>query len=188
MGGLETDRLVLRPLNEGDLDALSALHSEPSYWWFPLGRGQTRDETREFLGRQIAAYERDGIGLHAVVDKASGTLAGWAGLSVPGFLPEVLPAVEVGWRLGTAWRGKGYATEAGVAWVRWAFDYGGLERVLSIYEPENMASGRVMEKLGFSLERLTVHPRYGTELRVTALARDRWLELCAAGRWPAESG
>ena len=134
-GGLKTPRLVLRPLDEGDLDELAALHAEPSFWWYPLGRGQTEDETREFVRRQVAAYQRDGLGFQAVVDKASGTLAGWAGLSVPAFLPEVLPAIEVGWRLGLTWRGKGYATEAGAAWVRWAFDNRGWSGCLAFTSP-----------------------------------------------------
>lgn len=188
MRGLETSRLILRRLNDGDLEALSALHAEPSFWWYPWERGQTREETCRFLERQVAAYEGDGIGLHAVIDKASGALAGWAGLSVPTFLPEVLPATEVGWRLGSAWRGMGFATEAGAAWVKWGFDHGGLAQILSIYEPENSASGRVMDKLGFRLERVTTHPRLGRELHVRALARERYLELCDAGNWPVEGG
>jgi RimJ/RimL family protein N-acetyltransferase len=57
----------------------------------------------------------------AVVVGDTGELAGWAGLSVPTFLPEVLPAIEVGWRLGVQFRGRGYATEAGSEWVRYGF-------------------------------------------------------------------
>ncbi len=76
-------------------------------------------------------------------------MIGWAGLAIPHFLPEVLPAVEVGWRLSGPYRGRGLATEAGRAAVDWGFTAGGLSRIVSIYEPENLASGRVMEHLGF---------------------------------------
>jgi RimJ/RimL family protein N-acetyltransferase len=74
-------------------------------------------------------------------------------LSIPTFLPEVLPAVEVGWRLGERHRGHGFATEAGRAWVRYGFEELRLESIVSIYEPENIASGAVMRRLGFTLER-----------------------------------
>ena len=62
----------------------------------------------------------------------------------------MLPSVEVGWRLAPAARGRGLATEAGAAAVRYGFTDGGLDRIVSIYEPENVPSGKVMERLGFS--------------------------------------
>jgi RimJ/RimL family protein N-acetyltransferase len=184
MHTLGTERLVLRPLRRNDLEELAALHAEPSFWQYPLGRGQTGAETEEFLGRVLESYAEVGFGLQAVVERQSEALAGWAGLSVPSFLPEILPAVEVGWRLGSAFRGQGYATEAGAAWVRWGFETLGLDRIVSIFEPANKASGRVMAKLGFGLDRVTVHPERRLPVHVTALARDRWARLCDAGNWP----
>jgi RimJ/RimL family protein N-acetyltransferase len=177
MPHLRTARLELRPLHPHDLDRLAALHAEPSFWRYPLGRGQTRAETAAFLERTLGDYAQHGYGIGALVEGESGELAGWAGLSIPTFLPEILPSVEVGWRLGSAWRGRGYATEAGQAWVAWGFEVLGLERIVSIFEPANAASGRVMEKLGFALEQVTVHPGYDVELRVTQLSRARWSEL-----------
>ncbi len=171
---LETERLVLRPLGPDDLEALTALHAEPSFWHYPFGRGQTPAETEGFLVRVIDSYSRLGFGLHAVEERRTGAMIGWAGLSVPEFLPEILPAVEVGWRLGSAWWGQGYATEAGAAWVHWGFETLGLDRIVSIFEPDNERSGRVMAKLGFELERVTVHPRRGICVHVTVLTRGRW--------------
>lgn len=184
---LRTDRLLLRPLEQADLNALKVLHAEPSFWWYPLGRGQTEEETEVFLGRVFESYQSGDIGLEAVVDHVSGELAGWAGLSVPNFLPEILPAVEVGWRLGSAWRGRGYATEAGAAWVRWGFEELGLERIVSIYEVANRASGRVMQKLGFTLDRIATVPGNQVEVHVTALSRQRWNDLRGEGQWPSAS-
>jgi RimJ/RimL family protein N-acetyltransferase len=185
MTTLFTDRLVLRPLQATDLDTLAVLHEEPSFWHYPLGRGQTRAETEEFFERVVGSYTSNGFGLEAVVERKNASMAGWAGLSVPNFLPEILPAVEVGWRLGTGFRGRGYATEAGAAWVRWGFEVLGLDEIVSIYEPDNSASGRVMAKLGFELARVTVHPMKGGPLHVTALTGPRWRQLCAAGKWPS---
>jgi RimJ/RimL family protein N-acetyltransferase len=87
---LDTDRLVLRALQPDDLDDLARLHAEPSFWEYPLGRGQTYDETVAFLHRVLDDYDGRGFGLEAVVDHQSRALAGWAGLSVPTFLPETL--------------------------------------------------------------------------------------------------
>ena len=175
-----TERLVLRPFRRGDVEFLAALHAEYSFWRYPLGRGQTTSETTEFLDMTFAHYESRGFGVAAVVDLASGDLAGWAGLSIPTFLPEILPAVEVGWRLGSAWRGRGYATEAGAAWIEWGFETLGLDRIVSVFEPANVASGRVMEKLGFELDLRTVHPTRNVALHVTGLTKDRWSELRAS--------
>src|SRR5688572_23027429 len=97
---LTTERLMLRPLVMDDLDTLAVLHAQESFWWYPFGRGWSREETEAFLERTIDRYDEPGMAVSAVVVGATGELAGWAGLSVPTFLPEILPAVEVGWRLG----------------------------------------------------------------------------------------
>ncbi len=184
---LHTDRLVLRPLEEADLAALKFLHAEPSFWWYPLGRGQTEDETEAFLGRVLERYQAGDPAFEAVVDRQTGELAGWAGLSTTTSLPEIRPAIEVGWRLGSAWRGRGYATEAGAAWVVWGFETMQLERIISIYEEANRSSGRVMEKLGFRLDRIATVPAYQIEVHVTALSRQHWTHLRSGGNWPLSS-
>jgi RimJ/RimL family protein N-acetyltransferase len=172
---LTTPSLVLRPFVFGDLDELATLHAEESFWWYPLRSAMSKDETIGFLERVLARYGSDGFGIEALLDRASGTMIGWAGLAVPHFLPEILPAVEVGWRLSGRWRGRGLATEAGAAALEFGFTTGGLERIVSIYEPENVASGRVMERLGFSPWRTTTGPR-GNEVVVMELTREDWEE------------
>ena len=171
---LETARLILRPLAEDDLDALAALHAEASFWWYPMHRGMTLDETRAFIDRVLQRYASDVTGMSAAVVKEIGELAGWLGLAVPHFLPEILPAVEVGWRLGERFRGRGYATEGAAAAIGYGFDVLGLDRVVSIFEPANVASGRVMEKLGFEFQRETLDPGTGEPLVVRELTRAQW--------------
>src|SRR6202142_4711485 len=142
---LTTPRVVLRPFVFGDLNELAALHAEESFWWYPLRSAMSKDETIGFLERVLARYDSDSFGIEALLDRASGTMIGWAGLAVPHFLPEILPAVEVGWRLAGSWRGRGLATEAGAAALAFGFTTGGRERTVSIYEPENVASGRGLD-------------------------------------------
>ena len=172
---LTTDRLLLRPFTADDFDSLNELHAEESFWWFPLRRAMTPEETSAFLARVMGQYESaTDPSLHAVIESATGALAGWGGLSVPSFLPEVLPAVEVGWRLGSMFRGRGYATELGAAALRWGFTGLGLEKIISIFEPENHASGRVMDHLGFHPELETTHPAFGVPLLVRTLTAEQW--------------
>ncbi len=180
---LTTDRLVLRPFVPEDLDELAVVHAEESFWWYPRRAPMTRQETAEFLSRMLERYESDGFGIEAVVDRDSGIMMGWAGLAVPHFLPEILPAVEVGWRLSGPYRGRGLATEAGAAALEFGFTSGGLERIVSIYEPENVASGRVMARLGFAHWLTTAGPR-GEEVDVLELTRDTWEQHLAMGDVP----
>jgi RimJ/RimL family protein N-acetyltransferase len=172
---LGTDRLVLRPFRTDDMDALVALQAKESFWWYPLRRGMTDEETADFLARVISLHDNpDRPVFHAVVERATGALIGWAGLSVPDFLPELLPAVEVGWRLGVGHRGKGYATEAAAEALRWGFEDLGLGEIVAIYEPENVASGRVMDRLGFAAGSATVDPKRDLPLLVRTLSADEW--------------
>jgi len=178
---LTTDRLVLRPFSHDDLAELAVVHAEPSFWWYPLRGGMSMEQTAGFLVRTIERYETDGFGIEAVIDRESGALIGWAGLAVPHFLPEILPAVEVGWRLSGPFRGRGLATEAGRAAVRWGFTEGGLDRIVSIYEPDNVASGKVMEHLGLVPYLTTTHPERGEPMIVTEITRDQWMARHAGG-------
>lgn len=166
---------MLRPLTLDDLDDLEVLHAQESFWHYPFRRGWSRHETQAFLKRTVDQYADPGIAVSAVVVGDTAELVGWAGLSIPTFLPEILPAIEVGWRLGEQHRGRGYASEAASAWVRYGFEQLGLDKIVSIYEPDNVASGAVMRRLGFTLERETTHPALGVPLHVTSLARTTWL-------------
>ena len=68
---ITTERLVLRPFAPDDLPALAVLHAEESFWWYPLRRGMSQEETKDFLSRVIGRYDSDGIGLEAAGPMAS---------------------------------------------------------------------------------------------------------------------
>jgi RimJ/RimL family protein N-acetyltransferase len=171
---LETPRLVLRPFESGDRDVLAALFAEESTWWYPLRRAMTAEETEQFIERQLERYRGPHPAVHAVIERSTGRLVGYAGLSVPYFLPEVLPAVELGWRFGEAFRGRGYATEAGLRAAQWGFDELGFDEIVSIFEPENIRSGMVMDRIGFDAGEPTVHPGRGYPLLVRRLSLESW--------------
>jgi RimJ/RimL family protein N-acetyltransferase len=168
---IETDRLVLRRWDVvGDLDPYAAMCADPAVMRF-IGNGTTR--SREECAEQLASFEQTwrerGLGLFALEHNGSGELVGFAGLAVPDFLPEILPAVEIGWRLARAHWGQGLATEAATAALAFGFERVGLDRVVSVHAVGNEASGRVMQKLGMRLERETVHPAHGFAVRVYAI-------------------
>jgi RimJ/RimL family protein N-acetyltransferase len=167
---LETPRLLLRRWRDDDLDGFAAITAQPEVMRF-IHDGRTLD--RAATAERLAAYERHwderGFGLYAAEVKETGELAGFTGLAVPTFLPELLPAVEIGWRLGRAYWGQGLATEAARAVVAHARASLGLRRLVSIHVVGNEASARVMVKLGMALERETVQPDTGRPVRVYAM-------------------
>ena len=167
---LETARLLLRRWRSDDLDGLAAVNAQPEVMRY-IHDGRTLD--RAATAQRLATYQRHwdehGFGLYAVQIKETGELAGFAGLAVPTFLPEIMPAVEIGWRLGRTYWGRGLATEAARAVVAHARAELGLRRLVSIHVVGNEASTRVMLKLGMSLERETVQPDTGRHVRVYAM-------------------
>ncbi|GAA1927686.1 GNAT family N-acetyltransferase [Streptomyces durmitorensis] len=165
-----TPRLVLRRWRESDIAPMTAINSDPDVMrWIGDGSVHDEEQTRSTMARWEHGWETEGFGLFAVEVRATGELAGFTGLSVPHYLPEVLPAVEIGWRLGRSFWGRGLATEAARAALDFGFADRGLERVVSIAQVGNDASERIMNKLGMRVERATLDPYCGRAIRVHAL-------------------
>jgi RimJ/RimL family protein N-acetyltransferase len=170
---LETERLLLRPWRPAeDLDALAALNADAEVMRFVApNRPLSRAETAAQLERFVAHWDAHGFGLWAVVPRrepGAGCI-GFAGLAIPSFLPAVLPAVEVGWRLAPAFWGRGFATEAARASVAFGFERLELRSIVSVIEPGNDRSRRVAEKLGMRPAPDRLHPITGRRLRVMQL-------------------
>lgn len=172
---IETARLLLRRFTMDDVDELAAIFAKPEVFWYPHRRGLTREETETMVKeRFIGLWEEQGFGHFAVIRKSDERLLGYTGLAIPYFLPEVLPAVEIGYRFDPDAWGNGYATEASAASLDYGFDIVGLDRIIAIYHIENVRSGLVMERLGMTVERDTVEPEDGSPLRVYEILRDAW--------------
>jgi RimJ/RimL family protein N-acetyltransferase len=169
---LETERLLLRPWRPAeDLDALAAINADPDVMRFVApNRPLSRAETAAQLERFVAHWDQHGFGLWAVVPRESdGRAVGFAGLAIPSFLPQILPAVEVGWRLASAAWGRGYATEAARASVAFGFERLGLRSIVSVIEAGNVRSLRVAEKLGMRPAPDRLHAVTRRRLRVMQL-------------------
>ena len=177
-----TERLVLRRWKPEDLEPYVEICSDSDVMrWIGGGQVRTRVECAEAIASFESAWEDRGFGLFALELRASCGLIGFVGLSVPDFLPEILPSVEIGWRLAAAQWGKGLATEGARAALAFGFGQVGLDRIVSIHQVGNDASGRIMEKLGMHLERERVDPSGARAVRVYEITRSDWGRLCGLG-------
>jgi len=148
---LETSRLLLREFVPQDADALLAVLDDPvAMRYYPAAFD--RKGVEEWIGRNMARYQRDGHGLWAMVLKDSGELIGDCGCA----LQEVEGAnhVEVGYHVRRDLWGKGYATEAARACMQYAFTALGITRIISMIRPENVQSVRVAEKNGLTRKKI----------------------------------
>lgn len=136
----------LRPLSEADLDALVALDSDPEVMRYING-GQPTPRAlcaEVLLPRMLAAATRPGLGFFAV-EAPDGAFMGWVHLRPDSFEPAW---AELGYRLARPWWGQGIATAASRRLTERAFDELGVEVVSARAMPKNLASRRVMEKVG----------------------------------------
>lgn len=144
---LTTERVMLRRFMIEDIDPFFQIMNESEIMrFFPNPDPPPRERVERFVQHQITHWEEYGYGYCAVVLKGGSELIGWNGLS---YLPET-GEVELGYLLSKPYRGKGLATEAGQASLRFGFDVFGHDRIIAIVHPENLASQRVALKLGMT--------------------------------------
>jgi RimJ/RimL family protein N-acetyltransferase len=151
---LETERLILRRFTEDDAGYLFELDSDPEVMRFLNGGKPTPGEVveNEILPRFLRYDEdRPGFGFWAAVEKAGGEFLGWFSLR-PSAEGDARQAA-LGFRLRRAAWGRGYATEGARALIRLGFCELGVERVTATTYEDNLASRRVMEKVGMTLRR-----------------------------------
>jgi len=164
---LRTRRLLLREWRDEDMDPFVALNDDAEVTRFLRGgNGYTREDSLERFAHMRSHWDEHGYGLFATELRSSGSFIGFVGVEDPVFLPEVMPSVEIGWRLAREVWGEGLATEAATEVLRWSFEELGLDRVISVIHPDNTASIRVAEKLGMRPWLRTLHPAYGHGLVV----------------------
>ena len=145
---LETDRLILRDLQESDLSALIALNQDPEVMqYFPKPYSQAESlRLYQSIQDEVKAY---GYSLWAVEEKTSQEFIGLVGLHHSDLrIFAGKEAVEIGWRLRKEFWNRGYATEAAQACLDFAFQQAGLSEVYSFTSLLNQPSQKVMQKLG----------------------------------------
>ncbi len=151
---LETDRMTLRRFTEADADLLVDLDSDPEVMRFLTGGTPTPRAVieSEILPRFLRYYQRfAGYGYWAAIEKTTGAFLGWFSLGPPE--DDSPDDVELGYRLNRSAWGQGYATEGAHALIRKGFTELGVRRVHATTYQDNLASRRVMEKVGMRLVR-----------------------------------
>lgn len=102
MISFSTARLVLRRPEESDVGPLMAMDADPEVMRY-IGTGAIippdRVRALQAVTRWREQWDEQGFGMCSVIIRETGGYAGWVTLAVPAFLPEILPAVETGWRL-----------------------------------------------------------------------------------------
>jgi [ribosomal protein S5]-alanine N-acetyltransferase len=160
MPTIETARLRLRPFapDLSDVDAMfQVLGDAVSMRWYP--HPFDRDEARRWVERWLERYATGEVGLLAIEDRGTGRVLGDCGPSIQDVDGE--PMVELGWHVLRSRQREGIATEAGEACRDWVFANVDTPFLISLIRPENVASRRVAEKLGFEIWRGTIRAGWG---------------------------
>ena len=146
---LDTERLILGTWKSSDWTEFRPIATDAEVMRYISGGAPwTDDQIRNFVDRQVKLYSERGFCRWKLRAKALEEVIGFCGV---GFWRDA-PDPEIGWWLARRYWGRGLATEAAVAAMRDAFGRVGLERLISVARPENIASIRIMEKLGLKLE------------------------------------
>ena len=148
---IDTGRLILRRFEVSDLEAFYLLCSRPEVIRYAQATPVASiDEAREFMkAAPFKDYATYGYGRFACAWKETGAVIGFSGLK---YVPEI-GDTELGYRFFPEYWGIGLATEAGRASIEFARSDLGLVRLVAMVHPENVASARVVTKLGFALEK-----------------------------------
>ena len=166
---LKTNRLILRGFQEEDLDAYAEMCADEEVMrYIGTGKVLSRAESWRSMAAIIGHWYLRGYGLWAVEEQQSGETIGRIGC----WKPEGWIGLEVGWRLRRAFWGLGFATEAGLASIDFAFNKLQQSHVISLIRPDNAASRRVAEKLGENLQRET--DVLGNEALVYGISWEEW--------------
>lgn len=147
---IETPRLLLRPYTRGHLEAMTAMMNDEAVVRFIGATKMDRSECWRRILSFHGMWALLGFGYWALEEKATGTYVGTVGFA--DFERDMTPSLgttpESGWLLVSAAQGKGYGTEAMQAALRWS-DEQQWPKTTCIIVPENVASIRVAEKLGY---------------------------------------
>jgi len=153
---LQTARLTLRAPHADDFDALAAFYASDRAKY--VGGPATAEQSWRMLATELGHWPLRGYGRWAVEETATGRFAGIVGP----WNPHGWPEPELGWDLMNGFEGKGYATEAALASLIYAYDTLGWATAISLVAPPNDGSRNVAKRLGATYEGLFDHERHGT--------------------------
>jgi len=154
---IETERLILRELRDSDLEGMFALDSNPEVHKYLGNKPITnKEQAQANIDNIKSQYIERGIGRFAVIEKSSGAFIGWSGLKFntgeKERFGEKQDFYDVGYRLIESFWGKGYALESAIASLDFGFNELKLKTIVGTAETENIASNKILEKIGLQYE------------------------------------
>lgn len=166
---VETPRLVLREFARGDAQYLSPILANPQVMRFSTSGCLTQEQTQEKIDIFTISYKTYGFGKWAVFLKETNQLIGYCGIAVEEI--DGKQETELGYRLSEKYWGQGLATEAAKATLDYGLNQLKLPYILAVVEPANIASVRVIEKLGMEYQRQTLF--YGLDMSIYQASKKR---------------
>ncbi|GGF00584.1 N-acetyltransferase [Aliidongia dinghuensis] len=173
---LETARLRLVPYRMDHLDGLHAMSSDPRVVRYLGGVTKTLEETVAAIECQMGRWEAHGFGWWTFFRISTGEIIGAGCIQ---YLAGIVGSpLEIGWRLRPDHWGQGFATEAARTMAAFAFDQLKAPELLAVAHPENIASRRVMERLGMRYR--GIERWYETDAATYEIGAAEWRERQAA--------
>jgi len=151
---LETERLIFRQHTMADLDAYCAMEADPDFRRYVGGRPRTREEAERRFMEGAIKPAANLLSMWATILRTARQYIGRCGI-YPHFKPGggvFEGEAALGLYIATEYSGRGFATEAGRAFVKLGFDELKLNRIVTAIDTRNDASVHVIKKLGFELE------------------------------------
>lgn len=169
---IETERLILRPFTLEDAEASYEMSLDPIVMEFLGGvdTGTLENHRKIIKKAPVGDYEKYGFGRHAVIHKETNEYMGFTGLKYIAELDEV----DIGYRLKHKFWRQGYGYESALPCIDFAFNDLGLDRIIALANPENIASTGLMRKLGLTYEK-EIHI-YDEDAVYYALNKSDWLK------------
>ena len=169
---IETERLIFRKFTPTDLPQLVEQRSDPEVNKYLGGPArQNAEALAKRLDFYMSCYDTFGFGSCAMLWKPTGEMIGTAGLQPL----EDTGEIEVGYSIIKDFWGKGIGTEAARGWLNYGFTVAGLERIVAVAVEENIASRRIMEKLGMQYEKTEVH--YDEPCAFYVISKEEFLKV-----------
>ncbi|WP_095102313.1 GNAT family N-acetyltransferase [Pseudomonas sp. Irchel 3A5] len=168
---LQTERMTLRQLSSADVLPMAQILSDPEVMRYSVRGILSESATAEFVDWSSQSYALHGFGPWAVVETASGVLMGFCALNQE--TVDGAEEVEIGYRLAPQFWGRGLATEIVRATLTYGFERLELPSIIAIVQPANVASVRVIQKVGFNAFVYSQYHRLG--VKIYRLNREEWL-------------
>ncbi len=141
---LETERLILRPLEESDASEIFAMRSDAAVMRFIREPQKNIDESIDWIHLVSSRWQSEKTGFCAMIERKTENFVGWCGV----WRLQETNETEIGYAVGENFWGKGFAAEAARRFLEYAFAELDSDKVVAVAHPENAASIRVMEKIG----------------------------------------